>query len=202
MLRFANARLAVGVVGQAPMSLFEFVTVMISMILALSLGQLLTGVTFLIKTGRDIRWHAPHTLWLAFCALTLVNHWWSLWDFSAVEWRYASFMYVLIAPTLIAFAVGLLAPDRSDSASGDLAAHFARVRRPFAAVLSCYVVAMWFDGPLLAGHDALGAVGMLHGPILAAAAVPLFTSGRRANLVAPCVASGALLVVVLIRLLA
>lgn len=44
------------------MSLFEFVTVMISMILALSLGQLITGVTFLIKSGRDVRWHAPHTL--------------------------------------------------------------------------------------------------------------------------------------------
>jgi hypothetical protein len=102
-------------------SLFEFVTVMISIILALSLGQLLTGLTFLIKTDRQVRWHAPHTLWLVFMWPTLVNHWWSLWDFNTLEWNYAAFMYVLIAPVLIAFAVGLLSPDRSDSASNDLA---------------------------------------------------------------------------------
>ncbi len=184
------------------MSLFEFVTVMISMILALSLGQLLTGVTFLIKTGRDIRWHAPHTIWLACIGLTLVNHWWSLWDFKTLEWSYGSFMYVLIAPTLIAFAVGLLAPDRSDSASSDLALQFARVRKPFAAVLFAYVLAMWFDGPLLAEQNAFGAVGLLHVPILGAAATTFFIESHRANLLAPCVASTAVAIVMLVRLLA
>ena len=181
------------------MSLFEFVTVMISMILAMSLGQLLMGVTFLIKTGRDIRWHAPHTLWLVFIGLTLVNHWWSLWDFHDISWNYAGFMYILIAPTLIAFAVGLLAPDRS--ASNDLAQQFARVRRPFGAVLSAYVLAMWFDGPFLAGQDALGAVGLLHTPILAAAATPFLAQGHRANVAAPCVASATLATIMVIRFL-
>jgi hypothetical protein len=183
------------------MSLFEFVTVMISMILALSLGQLLTGVTFLIKTGRDIRWHAPHTLWLGFMGLTLVNHWWSLWDFNDIAWNYAAFMYVLIAPVLIAFAVGLLAPDRSDSASDDLALQFARVRRPFAVVFCAYVLAMWLDGPLLAGQAAFGSVGLLHMPILAAGVLALVSSGHRANVFAPCIASTALAAVMAIRLL-
>jgi hypothetical protein len=182
-------------------SLFEFVTVMISMILALSLGQLLTGVTFLIKTGRDVRWHAPHTLWLVFMGATLVNHWWSLWDFNAVAWNYATFMYVLIAPVLVAFAVGLLAPDRSDSASGDLALQFARVRRPFAVVFCAYVLAMWLDGPLLAGQAAFGPIGLLHVPILAGGVLALVTGSHRVNVLAPCVASTALATVMLIRFL-
>jgi hypothetical protein len=181
------------------MSLFEFVTVVISMILALSLGQLLTGVTFLIKTGRDVRWYAPHTLWLVFMGVTLVNHWWSLWDFNAIEWNYATFIYVLIAPVLIAFAVGLLAPDRSDSASTDLALQFARVRRPFALVFCAYVLAMWFDGPLLAGHEALGPIGLLHVPILVGGVLALVTASDRANVIAPCMASTALATVMLFR---
>jgi hypothetical protein len=184
------------------MSLFEFVTVMISMVLALSLGQLITGVTFLIKSGRDVRWHAPHTLWLGFTGLTLVNHWWSLWDLNAIAWNYAAFMYMLIAPTLIAFAVGLLAPDRSDSASNDLALQFARVRRPFAAVMCAYVLAMWFDGPLIAGQNPLGLVGALHTPILVATALPLLSAAYRVNVVAPCLAAAALAVVMGVRLLA
>jgi hypothetical protein len=36
-----------------PTSLFEFVTVMISMILALTLGQLLSGAAFLLRSSRE-----------------------------------------------------------------------------------------------------------------------------------------------------
>ena len=183
------------------MSLFDFVTVMISMILALSLGQLLTGVTFLIKTGRDIRWHPPHVLWLVILGLCHINHWWSLWDFRAVEWTYLSFMYVLIAPIMVAFSVGLLIPDSSDSASNDQSAQFARVRRPFAAVTFCYALAMWFDGPLIVGQDPLGAIGLLHVPMVAATAVTFATPGRLANIVAPSVLLAALCGVIVIRIL-
>ena len=47
------------------MSLFEFVTVMISMILALSLGRLLRSASYLAKTDRDVIAHRPYTFW--FC---------------------------------------------------------------------------------------------------------------------------------------
>jgi hypothetical protein len=187
--------------GVDRVSLFEFVTVMISMILALSLGQLLTGLTFLIKTDREVRWHAPHTLWLVFMWPTLVNHWWSLWDFNTLEWNYAAFMYVLIAPVLAAFAVGLLSPDRSDSASNDMALQFARVRRPFAVVMCAYVLAMWFDGPLLVGQAVFGPVGLLHVPILAGGVVALVTGNYRANLLAPCLAVTSLATIMLVRFL-
>lgn len=179
------------------MSLFEFVTVMISMILALSLGQLLSGISFLLKTERAIHRYLPHSLWLACIGVTVINHWWSLWDFRDLAWDYAAFIYILVAPTLVSVAVGLIAPDQSGSGPIDLQTQFARVRRTFAAVFSIYVLAMWFDGPLLAGHEPLGVIGSLHIPILASALVPLFTDNRRANVIAPC---GVLFMLVLVML--
>lgn len=176
------------------MSLFEFVTVMVSMILALTLGQLLAGTSFLLKSSREVRWHAPHTLWLATLGLTLVNHWWSLWDFHTLDWDYASFLYILIA-----LAVGLIAPDRSASGSLDMVQHYARVRRPFALLFVAYVLAMWFDGPLLAGHDPLGTVGVLHLPILAGAVLALVTDRRMANLMAPLSVFAMMVVVIITR---
>jgi hypothetical protein len=47
---------------EAPMTLFDFVTVMVSMILALSLGHLLDGISHLYKTRERVRWRLPHTL--------------------------------------------------------------------------------------------------------------------------------------------
>jgi hypothetical protein len=76
---------------------------------------------------------------------------------------------------------------------------FARIRRPFAGVFSVYVLAMWFDGPLLAGQDPLGLIGLLHVPILAASLLACFADGRRANVLAPCAVLAMLLLVMLKR---
>lgn len=183
------------------MSLFEFVTVMISMILALSLGQLLSGVSFLLKTERNIHRYLPHSLWLACIGVTVINHWWSLWDFRDLPWDYATFIYILIAPTLVSLAVGLIAPDQSGSGPIDLQMQFTRIRKTFASVFSVYVLAMWFDGPLLAGQDPLGPIGVLHVPILAASLIPFFSVGRRANIFAPCVVLAMLVLVMVKRFL-
>ena len=167
------------------MSLFEFVTVMVSMILALTLGQLLSGVSLLIKSTRDVRWHLPHTLWLVALGQTLVNHWWALWDFHDLDWNYISFIYILIAPVLIALAVGVIVPDRTQPVQLDMEQQFHRVRRPFAGLFSVYVLAMWFDGPLLAGQDPFGAIGLLHIPILVGTLLALQGRSGIASLIAP-----------------
>lgn len=90
------------------MSLFEFVTVMVSMILALCMSQLLRNASFLAKTDREIKHYLPCTLWLGVILITVINHWWSLWDLRSVNWSYASFLYILVAPILITFGTGLL----------------------------------------------------------------------------------------------
>jgi hypothetical protein len=181
------------------MSLFEYVTVMISMILALSFGHLLTTISFLFRTGRPVKWHGPYSLWLACILLTLINHWWALWDFNAIEWDYAAFLYILIAPTLIAFAVGLLTLDRAGGDEVDLARHYARIRPLFLAVFFVYVLAMWFDGALLAGQNPTGPVGLLHVPMLAVITGAFASKRVWANVLAPLVVILTLLSIMAVR---
>lgn len=181
------------------MSLFEFVTVMISMILALSLGQMLRSASYLAKTEREVRYSRPHTLWFAVIIIAVINHWWSLWDLRSIEWDYASFLYVLIAPVLVTFAAGLLTPGRASSGAIDLPIQYERVRKLFSIVMVSYATAMWFDGPLLAGQEVFGFVGALHMPIVAASMVPWFTGSERANTLAASVMIAVLMVVMAVR---
>ena len=58
---------------------------------------------------------------------------------------------------------------------------------------------MWFDGPLLAGQDVLGIIGILHVPLIVAASVPWISGDDRANLGAASVAIAVLVVVVVAR---
>ena len=181
------------------MNLFEFVTVMVSMILALCLGHLLRGVTFLAKTDRPVEYYLPHTLWSIEILLAVVNHWWSLWDLRDVNWSYASFLYILVAPILVSLATGLLAPTQSSAGPIDLHAHFGRIRVLFAAVMVAYTSFMWFDGPLFAGQAVFGPVGIMHIPIIVACAVPGVTKSYRANLIAPGSVIVALVTVMILR---
>lgn len=172
---------------------------MISMILALSLGRLLRCASYLAKTDREVIAHRPYTFWFVLTLLTVINHWWSLWDLRGIQWNYASFLYVLVAPVLIAFAAGLITPDMSASGVINIPNHFSRVRKLFSKILVSYVFFMWFDGPLLAGQDVLGIIGILHVPIIAAAMVPWISGDDRANLGAASVAIAVLAVIVAAR---
>ena len=182
------------------MSLFEFVTVMISMILALCLGQLLRSASYLAKTDRDVIAYRPYALWFVFIFLTVIHHWWSLWDLQDIDWNYTSFLYVLIAPVLITFVAGLITPDRIASGAIDIPAHFSNVRKLFSKISVAYAIVMWFDGPLLAGQDVLGIVGIMHLPIISALLVPWFSGSDRVNIAAASVAIAALVVVAAVRL--
>ena len=148
------------------MSLFEFVTVMVSMILALCLSQLLRNASFLAKTDREIKHYLPYTLWLIVILVTVINHWWSLWDLRNVNWSFVSFLYILVAPILATFGTGLLSPSQSGATPINLKVHFARISRLFSVVFTTYVCFMWFDGPLFAEQRVFGPVGLVHIPLL------------------------------------
>jgi hypothetical protein len=179
--------------------MFEFVTVMVSMILALCLGHLLRSASFLAKTDREVIYYLPLVLWSIVVLLSVINHWWSLWDLRDVDWNYGFFLYILVAPVLVTFATGLLLPSQSSSGPIDLRAHYARIRRVFSMALASYAGAMWFDGPLIAGQAVFGAVGALHIPIIAADLVPGITGNGRANSLAASVVITILLVVMFLR---
>lgn len=181
------------------MGLFEFVTVMVSMILALCLGHLLRNASFLARTDRDINHHLPYYLWSLVLLLTVVNHWWSLWDLRDLNWNYGSFLYILVAPILITFATGLFTPIQPNQGAIDLQAHFSRIRRTFSATLATYAGVMWFDGPLFAGQAVLGTVGLLHIPIIVADLVPGMSSNRRANAIAASTVIAILLFIMVVR---
>ena len=129
------------------MSMFEFVTVMVSMILALCLGHLLRSGSLLARTDREVRYYLPFMLWSVVMFLSVVNHWWTLWDLRDINWHYGSFLYVLLAPILITFGTGLLSPVQPASGPIDLEAQYSRIRRPLSAALASYVTVMWFRRP-------------------------------------------------------
>ena len=183
------------------MSLFEFVTVMVSMILALTLGQLLMSASSLAKERRNVIPFAPYTLWIPCLYLTLINHWWSLWDLHDIDWTYAAFLYVLIGPTLVFFAVGLMVHKPSGDGPVNLQTDFEQVRPLFMAIMFGYVASLWFDGPLFADQATFGLIGFMHIPMLGVLAAGFLFDKKSVQVAAPILITAVLIVIMTKRFL-
>lgn len=83
------------------MSAFEYVMVLVSIVVALSIAHLLTalatGVHRFRGLGEPIKLDSVFMLWVDFVLIWLVSFWW--WEFKfqeiLIEWSYDMYLFVL-----------------------------------------------------------------------------------------------------------
>jgi hypothetical protein len=129
--------------------LFDFILVMVSLVLAIGVTHLVHGVANLIRLRGDTRLEPLPLVWAASLFLVGAQYWWSLWDFRNVEWRYPHFLYLLIAPTLLHIAASLLVSTDAVERGASLQSEFERIRVPFMVVMAAFSVVVAFDGWIL-----------------------------------------------------
>jgi hypothetical protein len=122
------------------MTTFEYVMVMVSVVLALALAQLLRALTEVVTNPRR---YWVHALWMLSLVLLIVQIWWAYWDFNATEtWTFALYLYLLAYPIGVFIAASLLVPA-TRAADMDWRAHYYRVHRwAFTALLACSLIAL------------------------------------------------------------
>jgi len=97
------------------MNAFEYLSVLISIILALGMTRVLGGVGEMLqaRSRRHIYW--VHILWIINLFLYLVVAWWIFYRWRDQQpWRFFLFVFVLISPTILYLAAILLFPREAD----------------------------------------------------------------------------------------
>lgn len=114
------------------MTIFEYIMVMVSIILALALAQLLRAVTELITSTRS---YWVHTIWVITLVLMVVQFWWAYWDFNSIQtWSFGIYLSILLLPTLVFLMAYLLVPAQR-AEDTDWKAHFRGISRWFFGML-------------------------------------------------------------------
>ena len=134
------------------MDLFEFILIYTSVVYALALAQILTGLGRLAQSDAAIQFSLPHTLWTTMLFIGVLLTWWAGWEFRTVDWTFPKYIYLFISPILIFFATSLLIPQRIPESGLNLEAHFNRVRRPVVWSFFAVMVVQFVDGSLLAAE--------------------------------------------------
>ena len=128
------------------MSLFEFVMVMASLIIALGITLILRHVAAVVRYRNSLELDWVPLTWMAlqFVATTWV--WWALWDFAEVAWTYPRFMYLLAGPTIQFIAISVLVSTDVSRPAASLSANFGLVRAPFFSLMFVFQVFVTWDG--------------------------------------------------------
>lgn len=161
------------------MDLFEFVTGMISVTLALAAAQIFLGIAQLVQTRAKVRVSLTHGAWVAVLFLITFLHWWSLWDFRDLSWTFPMFGFSLVGPGLMFFAAVLINPRETSGDSVDLTAHFHGIRRPFLIVFLVMMFFMTLDGPVFGTEPAINRLRLAQVAMMALAALGALSESRR-----------------------
>ena len=130
------------------MSSFEYVSVLLSIVLALGVAHILSGITAMIE-----KWARLERYWvfLAWCGLTLaihVGYWRALWRFhDRPEWAAGDLTFWFVSVATLFVASRLLVPT---TAPTSMRQHFAAIRRPFFGSLTLFWL-LASIGPLFTG---------------------------------------------------
>ena len=115
------------------MQAFEFVMVLISIILALGVKELLTGVSRILRGELKPYW--AHSIWVATLFVLQLQYSWTLFDLEAREtWVFLDLIRLLTPPVILFLVSSLLFPVRDQDT--DLAAYYFAIHKPVFALLA------------------------------------------------------------------
>ena len=115
---------------------FDYLTVLISIVMGLAIANLLSGVVRLMHARHRLRIYWPTIVWTVLLFIVTAQHWWS--EFSLhdkTDWTFGGFIGTLIIPVDLYLLCALVLPHRDDDSEIDLRAWYFKNRRGFYLLL-------------------------------------------------------------------
>ncbi|HEY0005373.1 MAG TPA: hypothetical protein VGB17_11240 [Pyrinomonadaceae bacterium] len=107
------------------MNPFDYVSVIISVVIGLGMSHLLTGLVELIKLRRSVRFYWVYLVWVVLTFMGHVFLWWSLWNLRGLRvWNFFSFLLILFEPVLLFVIAAFLIPKLDADERTDLREYF------------------------------------------------------------------------------
>jgi len=100
------------------MSLFEFLMVLVSMIIGLGIAEILTGVARQIRCRGSTHGYWVHSVLVGTIFVALLQQWWEIWGLRVVpEWSFSGLVMMLSGPVGLFLIAHLLFPEPMHAAN-------------------------------------------------------------------------------------
>ena len=93
------------------MSVFEYIGVLVSVIMGLGITHLATGASKLIQHRSEVRLYLPHMLWTLNILMFILIIWWGMFSWSNhEEWFAYEYLFITLYAIVMFFLASLLYP--------------------------------------------------------------------------------------------
>lgn len=107
------------------MTQFEYLSVLVSIIIGLGLSHLLSSAARLIQLRHHARLYAPTLCWMALLFLAHIQIWWAAFERRGdADWNFFSFLLYLLIPITVFVLSYLIVPDLDVEGQVDLKASY------------------------------------------------------------------------------
>lgn len=117
------------------MGAFEYLSVLISIVLGLGITHLLMGFGRWVEGRSEFHAFGPSLAWAGFLLVVHIETWWTMWGYTQHrEWTFLEFVVVLLQP-MVLFLMTLMVFPSSDARRQDLRENFLHQRPWFFGLL-------------------------------------------------------------------
>ena len=106
------------------MSVFEYTSVLASIIIGLALVDILVSLNRLIRAGRQVRWHWAPVTAMGLVVLTLIQIWWSLYRPQDGTVTIGQFLPLFVELVILFLLAAAALPDEVAPEGVDLKAYY------------------------------------------------------------------------------
>ena len=138
------------------MSPFEYVVVLISIILGLGITQIMTGVADLVHQWEKVKLYWPHTLWVVLAFIMHVQEWWITYDLKQAfdTWRLPTFLFFTLYPVSLFILARILFPYAPADGPIDMKTFYYANFRKFFLLFMVLIILSIVSNVILMGFTA------------------------------------------------
>ena len=161
---------------------FEYLTILISVVIGLALTHLLTNLIRIIHNRDRVKPYWVHLLWSATIVLWTISFWWFTFSMSTVrEWTLGLFAFVMVYAVLLYVLMALLFPEDIEENQNYEQLYFQN-QKWFFTTLTLFLVLDLFDFwiRLQTGLDivTVGPYAFFIGPLILLSGIAIFSKSR------------------------
>jgi hypothetical protein len=112
------------------MDAFNYLSVLLSIIIGLGISQLLTASGRLIRHRDRVHFHWPSLVWAGVLLLIFIQSWWAMFVLRHyTDWTFLAFTIVLLQTIGLYMSAAVVLPENVDGDGVDLRIHYEKHKR-------------------------------------------------------------------------